>query len=78
VYARICVCLPACLCLPVCLPVYRLPEAGWEGRAHTREWTVTEKAKNSDSCKNKGRLSLAEKLQIIRLYQEVPLHERKS
>ena len=49
-----------------------------EGMAHTREWTVTEKAKNSDSCKNKGRLSLAEKLQIIRLYQEVPLHERKN
>ena len=43
-----------------------------------REWTAADKVNHSDACKNKGRLTLAEKLQIIHLYQEVPVHERKK
>jgi hypothetical protein len=43
-----------------------------------RAWSSTDKEQHSDVCRNKDRLTLAEKLQIIYLHQLAPAHERKK
>ena len=43
-----------------------------------RLWSDQERAKHSQACKSKGRLTLAEKLEIIRLFQSDDPAERKS
>ena len=47
-----------------------------EDRKRTR--SSTEKDQHSKACKNKDRLTLSEKLQIIYLHQLAPMHERKG
>jgi hypothetical protein len=42
-----------------------------------RTWSSTEKERHSNACKNKERLTLTEKLQIIHLHQLAPMHEQK-
>ena len=46
--------------------------------AGKRLWSDQERAKHSQACKSKGRLTLAEKLEIIRLFQSDDPAERKS
>jgi len=43
-----------------------------------RSWTNEDKEKHSNACRSKTRLTLSEKLEIIRLYESRDLGERKS
>ena len=61
------------MCPPLPVPALSMPV-----NFKRREWSVADESTHSDACKNKGRLSLADRLQIIGLHKEVPLDKRKS
>ena len=47
-------------------------------RGKPKKWSTMQKQKHSDACRRKERLTLADKLEIIFLYESAPLDERKS
>lgn len=47
-------------------------------RGKPKKWSTMQKQKHSDACRRKERLTLADKLEIIFLYESAPPDERKS
>ena len=69
---------PSCVNVSSTQGQERNATSGYAAQGGKRRWSEEEKRKHSEACKDKSRLTLAEKLQIIDLFQNPKASERKS